>query len=197
MSPLIIGLTGAAGSGKDTAARIIVAGHSACAYAFADPLRSMLAILIGYAIGYDDTPENWLTDRELKEREIPVIGASGRRLMQTLGTEWGRKLINPSLWIDLMRARIADASEHPRVARGEVPIIITDVRFDNEAQLIRELGGEVWLMLGRHQTVADHPSENGVSAHLVDRQIDNSGDLEHLRDQIGAAWGRMKAARHV
>lgn len=188
MSAILIGLTGRAGCGKDTAAALLIdtVGASALALAFADPMRNMLHPLLR-AAGYT-APLRLLDDRRAKETPIEPFGCSPRRLMQTLGTEWGRQMIKPTLWVDLMRQRL-ERERH----QWEL-IVITDVRFDDEAQLIHTRGGEVWQIERATDAVAAHSSEAGISPLLVSRTIDNTGTLDALRDQLHYALAAHRAA---
>lgn len=86
----VIGLTGAAGSGKDTAADILCKTHRFIKLSFADPLYDMVSIATR-------TPVDLLHERECKEATIKSIGASSRKLLQTLGTEWGREIIDKDI----------------------------------------------------------------------------------------------------
>lgn len=188
MTPILIGLTGRAGCGKNTAANLLIdtAGVDALALAFADPMRYMLQELL-FAAGYHN-PSTLLDERRLKETALEPFGCSPRRLMQTLGTEWGRQMIKPTLWVDLMRQRL----ERERTA-FEL-IVITDVRFDDEAQLIHTLGGEVWQIERATDAVAAHTSEAGINPLLVTRSIDNTGTPDAMRDQLHYALAAHRAA---
>jgi predicted ATPase len=83
----IIGLTGPAGSGKD-AVRDILEDLGLIGFAFADPIRNMIRGLLTD----NGLSDDWMDDRNLKERIIPALGVSYRQMAQTLGTEWGRGL---------------------------------------------------------------------------------------------------------
>jgi hypothetical protein len=81
------------------------------------------------------------------------------------------------------------ASQHLTVGRC---VVITDVRFDNEAQAIVNAGGEVWRVERPGwrclaDDAATHQSEAGVSDHLITRIIDNSGSLDDLRAELSTA----------
>ena len=169
---MLIGLCGAAGSGKNTVAEFLT---EFAQIAFADPLYECVSTITGL-------PVDRLKDREVKEAVMPHLGKSPRQLLQTLGTEWGRGTVHPEIWIRIAMER---AGRRPNV-------VITDVRFDNEAQAIVDAGGEVWRVARPGwrclaDAAATHPSEAGVSNHLIARTIDNSGSLDDLRLQLSAA----------
>lgn len=163
--PQLIGLTGPAGCGKDTAAAIIE-GISGLYYkvAFADPLRNGLRAMFGLSDTQMERPE--------KEQVLHAIGKSPRQLMQTLGTEWGRNLVHPELWTILALATIRSHRD-----KGQ-RVVITDVRFENEAALVREMGGVVWhIHRDSAGTPHAHASESGVIRHGSDVAINNNGTL--------------------
>lgn len=166
----LIGLTGPAGCGKDTVAGHLVAKHGYIKLSFAEPIKDALCAMFGWA------PDR-LLDREWKETVLPLYGKSPRQLMQTLGTEWGRNLIHPELWMLILQERIV-ALEQSCVFRGAV---ISDVRFENEASMIREQGGDLWHIKRAVASVHEHISEAGVDINpLCDVQLNNSSTVDSL-----------------
>lgn len=170
---IVIGLTGRAGSGKSTVAERLVCEHGFQAIAFADPLWAMLDI-----IGVDT--ERVHVDREYKDHYLlPGIGKTPRALIQTLGTEWGRQLVHPDLWVIVARRQI-EAHEHlyGRIER----LVFTDVRFDNEAALLHQMGGQLWRII-RDVPLRTPASEQSLTVQ-PDCHIDNTGTLDHLCAQV-------------
>lgn len=169
----LIGIAGPAGCGKNTVAAMI---PDAVVIGFADPLYAALSVLLGI-------PEAVLRSRAAKERPIDWIGKSPRQMLQTLGTNWGRELVMDDLWITLAARRI-DALEQA----GTPVVAIADVRFDNEAEMIRSRGGEVWSLIRTPASETySHVSEAGISGSLIDRRIDNTGTPEQTRELVTAA----------
>lgn len=176
---MLIGLAGRAGAGKDTVAEmvahaVLAKGEPVKVTAFAEPLYAAVSAITGI-------PVHQLHDRRIKEEIIPWLGKSPRQLLQTLGTEWGRKMIHPEIWV---RA----AMEKVRAA-PDTTFVITDTRFDNEVHAIHEAGGRVFRVIRPgHECLAagaaQHESEAGVSDDLVDGVIANVGTLEQLRERV-------------
>lgn len=173
---ILIGLIGKAGVGKDTAARHLYREHGLYHYAFAAPLRGMVAGLLGEA--------HW-SDREWKERPVDWIGKSPRELLQTLGTEWGRNLVHPHLWVlkaEQVWNRIDRTSKHYN------GMVISDVRFPNEADWIHSQGGVLIEILRPDAApVAAHASEQQDLRSFSRLTINNSGtigELQHAIDTI-------------
>lgn len=163
--PPLIGIAGRARSGKDTVANFIIAAIGGYRYSFADPIRAMLAPL-----GVDMNDPYW---QARKEDVIPALGVSPRRMMQTLGTEWGRQLINPDLWIIMA---------HQRLLQNGPGMVISDVRFENEAAWIRKHGGWIiHVIRPEAKAVEAHASEDGIEMLDADAQLLNSGTLEELQ----------------
>jgi hypothetical protein len=176
--PILVALTGPAGSGKDTAAELLSERHGFERYAFADPIKDMLtALLVGAGLDYA-----YLFERRLKELPIPYIGHSGRRLMQTLGTEWGRA-IDPDLWVNLAALQLG-LHDLPRSAPIHDRIVITDLRFPNEAEWVRRMGGLVVRVVRDVPAIAAHESEAHTRDMRADHEILNTGTLADLADQV-------------
>jgi hypothetical protein len=178
---MLIGLCGPAGAGKNTVAEFLTDsdGCTLVQMAFADPLYECVSTITGLPVAK-------LKDRDVKETILPWLGKSPRQMLQTLGTEWGRGTVHPEIWIRITMER---AKPEMTVGRG---VVITDVRFDNEAQAIIDAGGEAWKVTRPGwrclaDEAAAHQSEAGVSDHLIARTIDNSGSLDELRKQLFAA----------
>ena len=176
----LIGLTGRAGTGKDTVAQFLCETHGFVQIALADPIRAGLKAMLGLT-------DNQLADRQLKEQRIDWINRSPRWLAQTLGTEWGRCMVHPNLWLTVAERKIATIKATPPCYHVS-GIVISDIRFENEADWLRDLGGEVWhirrpsaLLAGE---TANHSSEQEVPVHDRDAIIHNIGTIDALHDQI-------------
>lgn len=162
----LIGFTGPAGAGKSTAAKALVEILGFKRISFADPLRAML---MGIGLTTEDTtirknePIAWLD------------GKTARQLLQTLGTEWGRQIVHPEIWIRHAEQRI-DYFKTTRVPG----IVFDDVRFDNEAQMIRDAGGFVIRIRRNVGELMTHASEKGVNPTLVHASIGNDGDVKEM-----------------
>ena len=168
--PIIIGLCGRAGSGKDTVRSFLEHKHDFAGLAFADPIRAMVRELLTS----NGCSDEYITSRELKEAEIPGLGVSARHMMQTLGTEWARKCLGEDFWLKLSATYMADLR-----SQGYRHFVVSDVRFANEAEWIRAQGGEIWLIdRPGLPSVRDHVSE---CVHFrVDQVLRNDGTLTRL-----------------
>lgn len=177
MSQILIGLAGHARVGKDTVARYLAAHLTLISYAFADPLKQALASMFNLTA-------NQLEGTE-KEQPLPWLGKSTRELMQLLGTEWGRDLVHPQLWLLLAEQNLQLLAEHDQAMKG---VVIRDVRFDNEADWIRSKGGVIFHISRRGIRPANnHVSEYGVHHYPGDYVIENDSTLDALYDQVERA----------
>ena len=166
----LIGITGRAGSGKSTAADVLLKAGWA-RVKFADPLKNMLR-----AIGLSDRH----IEGDLKEVPCDLLqGKTPRWAMQRLGTEWGRQCIGESFWLDLARREIALT-----IAQG-VPVVVDDVRFENEAQLIRDLGGTILQITRGNAETPSHASEADLTGDIVYR---NNGTRAELEGFVRYVW---------
>lgn len=167
---VLIGFAGAAGAGKDSAAKPLIRA-GAERRAFADPIRSVLYALNPYV---DDCAcrlvdlvqdEGW----ENAKRSTPEV----RRMLQDLGS--AVRQTNLTYWIDLT------LTDLPPLA------VITDVRYPNEAKAIRQRGGIiVQIIRPGLKRVSEHDSETPMAPDLVDVVIVNDGDLKQLQTQVMA-----------
>lgn len=158
LQPKLIGLCGSKGVGKSTYASFL-AGQNGHVYSFATPLKTMLMSVFP-------------TEYILTQKEVPIPNypehVTGRYLLQTLGTDWARKLVTEDIWMLMLRERLVKDMEK----RGS-PMVIDDLRFPNEANMVRELGGEVWQVhrRGFEPSNDNHVSESGISEELIDKKV--------------------------
>lgn len=169
--PKLIGLVGYAGSGKSTAAEHIQAVYRYDRIKFAGTLKRMLRSL-GLSLQE--------VDGDLKEKPCDLLcGKTPRYAMQTLGTEWGRDLIHPDIWVN-STMRLVDSMENE--------VVIDDVRFESEMKAIRIRGGVLWYVFRPEvHPLGAHVSEAGpviLTKKYQYKTLDNSGDLTTLHTNI-------------
>jgi hypothetical protein len=171
----IIGLAGKIGCGKSTAAACLVDEMGFLRLRFAGALKEMMRCL---GLKEEDV------DGSRKNTPSEILGGrTPREAMQSLGTEWGRDLVSPTLWLDVVKRQVADASDRS--------VVIDDVRFPNEAIAIREMGGVV-VRIDRpeletivpRRSREDHVSE--AVSFQVDHVILNDSTLEDFLADVRA-----------
>lgn len=173
-TPMIIGITGKARSGKDTLARVLRdhQGFDAIMW-FAEPLKRAAAILF-------DIPFAEVMSDEFKDAVIPGWNLTGRDILQRLGTEAMRHNFGEDFWIRRW------AIEYDR--RQPQRCVVADVRFENEADHLRSLGGQIIHLsrpgAGLKAGEGAHESESGITFRDGDVAIRNDGTISDLARQV-------------
>jgi hypothetical protein len=154
--PFKLAFCGRSGSGKDTAADYLSRHFTFRRYALADPVKA--AVFAAFPC-FDFSKYG-------KNEPIPELdGRSQRELFQTMGTEWGRNMVHPDMWIDGLIRRIRHAEEKNPNYRPS--IIVTDVRRENEAQRLADEGFYI-VKIVRPDTFLPGAAGNHVSEYAVD-----------------------------
>ncbi|MBP2323341.1 hypothetical protein JOF56_003726 [Kibdelosporangium banguiense] len=186
MASLVVGITGKKRSGKDTFAHRLIEHHGFTRIAFADALRAVMeGVNPVVPIEADETgivfgPDSF--GRRGYHRLVSLVAEVGwerakearevRRLLQTHGVSI-REQVNPDVWVDAVRLK---ANAIPG------PVVITDVRFPNEAEYVQKTVGGQLLKIVRsgHDHNDTHISETALDAWPVDHYIANDGDMNDL-----------------
>ncbi len=169
MKPTIIGISGRAGCGKDILAEHLATRFNIHVHRMADPLKRGLEAMFGFDRSV------WF-DREVKEKDIAGLGKSPRYLAQTLGTDWGRLMVHPDVWI---WAADQQWLEHAH-------LIVPDIRFNNEAAWIEDRGGVLIEVVRPELTPideSDHPSEMGIDQEYIFETIVNDSTIDDMIDK--------------
>ncbi len=177
-APRLIGLySPAPRSGKSTIASYLTE-HGFHTVSFATPLKRMLrTFLIQFGYGPEDI-DYLLSDG--KNQKLRTLGVTPRQLLQTLGTEWGRTCIHPEVWL------MCWSSTAQRYLSTGISVVCDDIRFSNEADLIRSLGGELWTIHRPEiERATTHASEGALDNYPhFDRRIVNDGSLLDLYKRV-------------
>jgi len=164
------------GSGKTTLARAM-AGLNFHTVTIASTLKEMtLTYLVCCGISPHEA-RKLISDPTLKERDDPRIGnKSPRYLMQTLGTEWGRNFLGPDAWGEAALAKAADL-----MSQG-YNVVLDDVRFVNEADLVKRAGGHVVFVENPSvpRAATTHASEGALNNYPHDYLFTNDGPLSDM-----------------
>jgi deoxynucleotide monophosphate kinase-like protein len=176
---MLIAMAGLKGSGKDTAAAVLVREYGFKKIAFADALREMSLVIDPYVAIKDGLGVKLSTlvnesGWDKVKREVPEV----RRILQVIGTEAGRKFLHEDIWISILN------KDYPDIAWDDARYVITDCRFRNEADFVHEKGGDIcWV--DRPGIVSDgHASESTDVKNVADYLLDNSSSIEELEKDI-------------
>lgn len=188
----LIGLCGKARSGKDTIADRLMSHHNMATYAFADPLRRAAREMFGLP------HDAFLGSNPTREEVDPFWGISPREMLQKLGTEAGRDVFGQDLWIKRAQQYWGTLQASDTLDRVKLRpsfwagLVVTDIRYDNEAQWVLSEGGIV-IKVERPdaEEVAAHRSEHGVDDLLITETIHNDASLALLHRRIDDCIARL------
>lgn len=209
--PTLIGIAGNMGTGKTTVAKMIQElCPSAVILPFAGEVKAELHTLLatyrnGHFFSYQShmlygtqeeknliffVPECLFDEAKRHgisfvgigdEQYMPIQGnvwyaTTGRKLMQWYGTDYKRK-VNPSYWINKW------SNMYSRIPSDSI-IIVDDIRFPNEAELIRSLGGHIIKVERETEYDLSHKSESLIYSIPFNYSIDNNFSIDHLESRV-------------
>lgn len=160
-------------AGKSTLADLLVEDFGFRRVKMAGALKAMLRALLFHQ-GVDLDRIHDMIEGSEKECVTSHLGfRSPRYAMQTLGTEWGRSAMGEDFWTSLARRKIDS------IVAGGKPVVVDDMRFENEAHMIREFGGAALVRITRPSVApkkglfGGHKSEGGLEGISFDLEITN------------------------
>lgn len=180
--PLVV-FTGFKGCGKTTASKFLSSAYGFKSLKFADGLKDMLR-----ALGLNERE----IEGDLKEEPCGILmGHTPRWAMQTLGTEWGRECISKDFWINLWVSRVR------KTLHAGFGVVNDDMRFPNEAEAVKMLGGTIVRIYGKNDKEAQedtHASESHYSTIAADYSLINRGTIGDLHRSVDTMvkWIRGK-----
>ena len=199
---MVVGIVGFIGSGKDTVADYLVNFHEFRRESFASTLKDAVAAVFGWdrtmlegrtaeAREWREQVDPWWAER----LAMPTL--TPRWILQYWGTEVGRRSFHDDIWI---------ASLENKLRNSKDSIVVSDCRFPNEIDSIKQLGGKIiWVQRGELPSWYDlaleankgsnialnslkaskiHASEWSWIGHEFDAILDNNGTIEELYQQI-------------
>lgn len=203
---MLVGICGLIGSGKGTVADILVGEHHFEKLSFADKLKDAVAVMFDWdremlegiskeSREWREKPDDFWT-KEIGQTITP------RLVLQKFGTECMRDGFYDGIWVSLVKQKL--------LREKDTNFVIPDVRFENEAKVIKSLGGQVWCIkrgtdplwfrtyqdLGIEPTDV-HESEWKWANVAFDQTIYNDKDLEFLRHQVQGRLGAILSQSSV
>jgi hypothetical protein len=200
---MIIGITGLISSGKDTAADYLIRFHGFKKLSYAGTLKDTVAAIFGWnremlegttqsSRAWREEVDQWWADR----LQMPHL--TPRWVLQYWGTEVGRRSFHNDIWV---------ASVENQLRHTDDSVVITDCRFANELDAIKNAGGTTirvergvqpdWLdfatnynITGNPQALAEllnvnvHASEYSSVGLKYDHVIDNNGTIDDLHKSM-------------
>jgi len=169
---MIIGLSGYARSGKDEVAKILVEEYGYTRVAFADKIRELLLetnplIKDGFRMENVVSAYGW--------DQAKVLFPEIRKLLQNLGVG-ARKTFCTEFWVAQALSQVHFEGDY----------VITDVRFINEADRIKQYdNAQLWRVTRPGvDAVNNHISEHDLDNYSMDTVIKNEGTLDDLRQLV-------------
>lgn len=152
--------------GKSTAAQHLQRKYDYKPYKFAGRLKRMIEDLLWHdRVRWDEVDDH--INGNKKDQIIPVFGKSAREMMQTLGTDWGRKMVHPDIWVHTTEQDIRQSmlSGHR--------IVIDDMRFPNEYEAMKSLGATMIYIVRSDAEIPppSHASEGCLNGFAFDHTI--------------------------
>jgi hypothetical protein len=210
----LIGLTGPAGSGKDTVAAMLRTHAGFYPLAFADALREEVSAawrIEPLFLIRRETKEHPMSDLAMRKclndgfvvrtmiahseigRALDMDAPrSPRQIMQWWGTEYRRQQ-DSEYWTRMLERRV----ERLIAAGDQRRLVVTDCRFGNEVACLRapHLAGVLWQITrpGCGVSFGSHVSEVSGADFQPDRVIENSGDMTNLKRQVLGKWWALDA----
>ncbi len=200
---MIIGILGLKGSGKDTIANFLIEKYNFEKLAYAGALKDAICCVFGWD---RDMMEGATEEsREWREEVDEYWGFSPREMMQRIGTDLFRKQIKDDIWVKSLKLKL----EKMTPFKTNKNVVISDCRFNNEIDVIKEKGGKIilvereppsWLNIVEDYKGGKITEETAVSllqntgvhesewrCYLyedIDFYIKNTGTLEELYDKL-------------
>lgn len=170
----IIAFTGKKGHGKSTACNKLkeIYGDRIIRLNFKDGLidemKSKLSPVLNDLSNYYDK-----STEELFEEKPPVM----RRLMQFIGTEVYREM-DEDYWVSKWRVQASHYDETNRI------IVVDDVRFKNEFEVIKKFGGDVYKVVALNKEISTDQHASETEMDSFDCEVIASNNAEELEELI-------------
>lgn len=170
----LIGISGKKGSGKSTFGNYLINQYGYTEYAFADPLKNICRELFSftdaqlYGDRKEELDEYWnITPRHSFQKVGDILRDHSDTIIPGIGNK---------IFVEVLKRKvILDWEKNPNKL-----IVVTDVRFENEMKLIKELGGTI-IKINRSTNNNDtHQSETNVDNLISDCTVNNDGTIEEL-----------------
>jgi len=204
---MIIGICGLIGSGKDTIADFLVKENNFEKLSFADKLKDSVAEMFDWdrqlLDGKTDESRAWREQTDKFWSKEMGKDITPRHVLQVFGTECMRDGFYDGVWVSLAKKKILD--------NPGTNWVIPDVRFDNEANMIKEIDGEVWwvkrgqipVWFRMYQDIGKtpkdvHPSEWAWANTDFDAELSNNSTIAELKNQVQdrlVAKGSLQGAK--
>jgi hypothetical protein len=189
-TPSLIGLYSPTSKmGKSTISQFLVEGLGFSLVKFAGPVKAVTAAYLTEMGVPEDRLDDYL-EGHLKEEGLGEFGfeqLTSRKIQQVTGTEAGRKALDPNFWTTLAARKVR------RLLDQGKRVVMDDMRFPNEYDMIHLMGGEKWCVYNPRVEipVSQHASEGQLDNHAFDQALINDTTIEALQLGVSALITRF------
>ena len=180
--PKLIGITGQKGNGKDTIANYLCSKYGYSAMACADILKKICSLIF-------DLNDEQLNGNLKEVSDERWFGLTPRKILQFVGTDLFRNNMEKldenfgkDIWILTLEKRIMNALNNDKI------IVISDIRFQNELDLIKKFNGTIIRVKREGLKSDNHESEINISNFIVDHDVKNNGSFDDLYSEIDSLF---------
>lgn len=165
---MIIGICGYKGAGKDSMGQILTNSFGWDRMSFAEPIKELVHNTFGIDKAILSGNEG---EREFRELPLPDwFNYSPRQLLQIIGTGF-RDSLHPDIWVKILENKVKKHNNH---------VVVTDVRFPNEVEMINNNGFCVVVKRPGYDG-DEHKSEHALDDYKFEHVFDNDGSEEALQ----------------
>jgi ABC-type iron transport system FetAB ATPase subunit len=178
---IYLAVTGPKGSGKDTVAQLIkelYPDHIVNCIAFADPIKKVINHI--FDLDPDSLDQYDKFKRDNVEYSLPGYvrhSVPGRHVVREIG------MLMRHYDQHQFTKYVRDIMTGGEFVKNRIDIV-TDLRFDNEYIMLKEIGAKIIKITRPNHTYDGHITERGFDDHLVDKIVMNDGDLNYLRIRV-------------
>lgn len=206
---MILGISGKAGSGKDTVADYLVKNKYFTKVALADPIKRICGDVFNFSNEQLYGPSEMRSKPDERYPNVTV-----RKAAQLLGTEWARNL-HEDIWVDYLLRTIKKFQSNPNykysqekgVYKDELGfdmlmrnenVVVPDVRFSNEIKILKDQAYLIRIvrpsagLVGESGQHASEMEQDSIPDSDFDDIIENNGTLDELFYKVDVIIGKYK-----
>ena len=183
---LVVFYSPAPESGKSTASQFLIEHYGFALVKIAAPLKMMARSFL-YDAGIPERRLDEFIEGTKKNDDLASYGLPGitpRKIMQSLGSEWGRDQMGRDVWANIAAGRAR------RLIESGQRVVIDDLRFSNEYDILHALGmaqaaQSLFACITRSCAKSNgHPSDGCLATSLFDVVLENNGSITELREAV-------------
>lgn len=183
--PIVIGVSGKAGAGKDTICNFLMEHHGFSKIALADPIKRLVKDV--FVLTDEQTHDRVLREKPLKDWP----GWTVRKLLQIIGTEMFRNTIDQDIWVKSLCKRIKSSYD--------LLWVVPDVRFPNEQATMKKMFKNRYISIRVERPGKDGNTDGGVKNHQSESYVldadfvfQNDSTIQDLGKKVCDLMSKLK-----